>query len=77
MAAMTYGRKNMSEEEKKKQAAAAMQDPEIQSILTDPVIQQVLKDFAENQNAAQKAMSDPVVRHKISKLMAAGIIETA
>lgn len=77
IAAMTYGRQNMTEEEKKQQAAHAMADPEIQSILTDPVIQQVLRDFGENPTAAQKAMSDPTVRGKINKLIAAGILETA
>jgi stress-induced-phosphoprotein 1 len=75
--AINYGRKNMTEEEKKEQAAHGMADPEIQAILQDPVIQQVLKDFGENQNAAQQAMRDMSVRNKINKLIAAGIIETA
>jgi stress-induced-phosphoprotein 1 len=75
--AINYGRKNMTEDEKKEQAAHGMADPQIQAILQDPVIQQVLKDFGENQNAAQQAMKDPSVRNKINKLIAAGIIETA
>jgi stress-induced-phosphoprotein 1 len=77
IAAMTYGRQNMTEEEKKQQAAHAMADPEIQSIITDPVIQQVLRDFSENPAAAQKAMNDTSVRQKINKLIAAGVLETA
>jgi stress-induced-phosphoprotein 1 len=73
---ISYGRANMTEEEKKKQAEHAMADPEIQSILTDPIIQQVLRDLQENPAAGQKALSDPVVRNKLNKLIAAGIIET-
>lgn len=59
----------MSEEEKKERAAHAMADPEIQSILQDPVITQVLRDFQENPNAANQAMADPSVRAKIEKLI--------
>lgn len=73
---ISYGRATMSEEEKKQQAAQAMSDPEIQSILTDPVMQQILKEFSENPAAAQHAMQDPTIRTKIEKLIAAGIIET-
>eukprot|EP00522_Entomoneis_paludosa_P015465 CAMPEP_0172443494 /NCGR_PEP_ID=MMETSP1065-20121228/3741_1 /TAXON_ID=265537 /ORGANISM="Amphiprora paludosa, Strain CCMP125" /LENGTH=582 /DNA_ID=CAMNT_0013193751 /DNA_START=60 /DNA_END=1808 /DNA_ORIENTATION=- len=73
---INYGRSNMTEAEKKEQAAHAMADPEIQSILQDPVMQQILKDFGENPNAAQQAMQDPTIRAKIEKLIASGIIET-
>lgn len=76
MQAVNYGRSTMTDAEKKEQAAHAMADPEIQSILTDPVIQQVLRDFSENPNAAQQALNDIGVRAKIEKLIAAGIIET-
>jgi len=75
-AQINYGRANMTEEQKKEQAAHAMADPEIQAILSDPVIQQVLRDFAENPNAAQQAMSDPTVAAKIQKLVASGVVET-
>ena len=60
----------------KERAAHAMADPEIQYILQDPMINQVLRDFNENPNAANKAMSDPNIRAKIEKLIAAGIIQT-
>jgi len=76
VAQINYGRSQMSESEKKEQAAHAMADPEIQAILQDPVMQQILKDFGENPNAAQEAMQNPGVRAKIEKLIAAGIIET-
>lgn len=75
-AQINYGQANMTEEEKKERAAHAMADPEIQAILSDPVITQVLKDFSENPNAAQEAMMDPGVRGKIEKLVAAGVLQT-
>lgn len=74
---ITYGRASMTDDQKKEQAAHAMADPEIQSILQDPVVQQVLRDFGENPSAAQQAMADPGMRAKINKLIASGIIETA
>ena len=76
MEAISFGRRNMSEEEKKKQAEQAMQDPEIQAILQDPVTQQIFKDLRENPQAGQAALRDPSVRAKFEKLVAAGIVET-
>merc|ERR1712038_1734500 len=75
-AMINYGQANMTEEERKERAAHAIADPEIQAILSDPVITQVLKDFSENPNAAQEAMMDPGVRGKIEKLVAAGVLQT-
>merc|ERR1712038_1047888 len=75
-AMINYGQANMTEEERKERAAHAMADPEIQAILQDPVINQVLRDFNENPNAANQAMMDSSVRGKIEKLIAAGIIQT-
>jgi stress-induced-phosphoprotein 1 len=54
--------------------AHARADPDIQAILQDPMIQQVLRDFQENPQHANKAMSDPGVRAKIEKLIASGIL---
>ena len=75
-AMINYGSANMSEEERKERAAHAMADPEIQSILQDPVINQVLRDFNENPSAANDAMRDTSVRSKIEKLIAAGVLQT-
>lgn len=75
-AMINYGLANMTEDERKERAAHALADPEIQAILQDPVINQVLRDFNENPNAANKAMMDPTVRTKIEKLIASGIIQT-
>ncbi|KAF7001033.1 hypothetical protein CFC21_016782 [Triticum aestivum] len=45
-------RGKLTPEELKERQGKAMQDPEIQNILTDPVMQQVLIDFQENPRAA-------------------------
>ena len=57
----------------------AMADPEIQSIMMDPIIQQLLKDMStgNNQAHAMKMMQDPSIASKIQKLIAAGVIKTA
>ena len=52
-----------------------MADPEIQQILQDPSIRQVLNDFQDNPSYAQKSMSDPFIRAKIEKLIAAGVLQ--
>ena len=57
-------------------AAHGMADPEIQAILSDPVIQQVLRDVQENPREGQKAMRDPGVAAKIEKLINAGVLRT-
>ena len=75
-AQIAYGRANMTEEQKKEQAAHAMADPEIQAILQDPVVQQTLRDFSENPSAANQAMTDPGMRGKIERLIAAGVLES-
>jgi len=75
-AMVNMGAANMSEEERKERAEHAMADPEIQSILQDPVIRQVLQDFNDNPNAANAAMRDASVRSKIEKLVASGILQT-
>jgi len=76
-AMINYGNSTMTEDEKLERARHGMADPDIQSILTDPVIQQILKDFNENPQAANAAMSDPGVRAKIEKLIASGVVQTA
>lgn len=73
---INQGNANMTEEERKERAAHAMADPEIQSILQDPVINQILRDFNENPTAANQAMADPSVRSKIEKLIASGVVQT-
>lgn len=76
-ALINMGTANMTEEEKRERAEHAMADPEIQSIMQDPVIRQVLQDFNDNPNAANTAMRDATVRTKVEKLIASGILQTA
>lgn len=76
-AMINYGAATMTEEEKQERARHGMADPEIQGILQDPMIQQVLRDFNENPQAANQAMTDPTVRAKIEKLIASGVVQTA
>ncbi|KAJ4951266.1 hypothetical protein NE237_028098 [Protea cynaroides] len=68
-------RGDMSPEELKERQAKAMQDPEIQNILSDPIMRQVLIDFQENPSSAQEHLKNPQVMHKIQKLVSAGIVQ--
>ncbi|XP_006652583.2 hsp70-Hsp90 organizing protein-like [Oryza brachyantha] len=68
-------RGELSQEELKERQNKAMQDPEIQNILTDPIMQQVLTDFQENPKAAQAHLKNPGVMQKIQKLVSAGIVQ--
>ena len=65
----------MSDEERKQRQERALADPEIQGILTDPVMRNVLRDMEENPAAAQKHLSHPDVAKKFEKLVAAGIVQ--
>ncbi|KAH1132962.1 hypothetical protein AAZX31_05G053700 [Glycine max] len=68
-------RGDFTPEELKERQAKAMQDPEIQSILQDPVMRQVLTDFQENPRAAEEHAKNPMVMDKIQKLISAGIVQ--
>jgi len=52
-----------------------MADPEIQQILTDPVMAQVLKDFESDPKSAQKHLKNPQIMNKLNRLITAGIIK--
>jgi stress-induced-phosphoprotein 1 len=61
----------------KGRAEQAMKDPEIQAILQDPMVRQVIQDLSGGNGAAgQQAMNDPVMRGKIEKLVASGVLQT-
>ncbi|KAF6133908.1 hypothetical protein GIB67_040672 [Kingdonia uniflora] len=68
-------RGDMSPDELKERQARAMQDPEIQNILTDPVMRQVLQDLQESPSSAQDHLKNPQVMNKIQKLVSAGIVQ--
>ncbi|KAG5249282.1 hsp70-Hsp90 organizing protein [Salix suchowensis] len=61
-------RGDLSPEELKERQAKGMQDPEIQNILSDPVMRQ-------NPKAAQEHTKNPSVMSKIQKLVQAGIVQ--
>lgn len=52
----------------------ALKDPEIQEILSDPVMRQMLQDMSSDPKAAQEHMKNPVVAAKIQKLVNAGVL---
>jgi len=52
-----------------------MADPEIQSILTDPVMRNVLRDMQEDPSSAQRHLRDPGIAAKFEKLVASGIVQ--
>jgi stress-induced-phosphoprotein 1 len=62
-------------EELKERQERGFQDPEIQHILSDPVMQQVLRDLQENPKASQGHMKNPMIMQKIQKLISAGIVQ--
>lgn len=72
-AAMYAQRAGESEEETLQRA---MRDPEVAQIMQDPVINQILQQAQQNPAALQDHMKNPIVRGKIQKLIAAGIIRT-
>lgn len=63
-------------EGEEERAAKAMQDPEIQAILSDPIMMQILQDMRKDPAAAANHMKNPLVAQKIQKLIAAGIVRT-
>ena len=71
----SMNRGDMTEEERKERQERAMADPEIQGILTDPIMTNVLREMQENPAAAQKHLSHPDIAKKMEKLIAAGIVQ--
>ena len=55
----------------------AMANPEIRSLMTDPIMQSILQQMQNDPRAIQDHMKNPVIANKIRKLMAAGIIRAA
>ncbi|GHJ89129.1 hypothetical protein NliqN6_5531 [Naganishia liquefaciens] len=54
----------------------AMKDPEVASIMSDPVMQSLLQQAQSDPRALQDHMKNPMIKQKIQKLVAAGIIKT-
>jgi len=51
-------------------------DPELQRILSDPVMRQVLDDMKSDPSSIQHHMKNPQIKANIEKLIAAGVIST-
>eukprot|EP00038_Savillea_parva_P007823 m.172759 g.172759 ORF g.172759 m.172759 type:complete len:337 (-) comp13580_c0_seq1:303-1313(-) len=60
---------------REERAQRAMQDPEIQAIMGDPVMQQILKQMQEDPGAVQEHLKNPAILEKIQKLAEAGILQ--
>lgn len=69
------GSGNLTPEELKERQAKGLQDPDIQAILTDPIMRQVLTDFQENPKSAAEHQKNPMIMAKIQKLVGAGIVQ--
>lgn len=63
-----------SGETEEETSARIQRDPEIMSILTDPVMQSILQQAKGDPAALQDHMKNPGIRGKIQKLVAAGVI---
>jgi len=55
----------------------ASQDPEVQQIMSDPVMRKILEDMQSDPKAASEHLKNPVVAAKIQKLINAGILRVA
>lgn len=62
----------MSDEER---YANAVKDPEIQQILSDPVMRQILEQMQNDPKAAQDHLKNPMIMNKIQKLVNAGVLK--
>lgn len=62
-----------TDEEKRQRA---MNDPEVQEILRDPVMQSILQQMQSDPGAVQDHLKNPVIYSKIKVLIDAGIIST-
>jgi len=67
-------RQQTSGEPDQEQLRHAMADPEIRTILSDPVMQQVIQDLSTNPQASQHHLRNPEVMARLQKLVAAGVI---
>ena len=53
----------------------AMADPEIQKIMSDPIIRQVLQDLSADPKSCMDKLQDPYIADAINKLVAAGVVK--
>lgn len=65
----------LSEEEMRARQERAMANPEIQAILSDPIMRQVLQDMSTDPKAAAEHQKNPMIMAKVQKLINAGIVQ--
>eukprot|EP00924_Labyrinthula_sp_SR-Ha-C_P010691 snap_masked-scaffold_49-processed-gene-1.74-mRNA-1 protein AED:0.02 eAED:0.02 QI:0/-1/0/1/-1/1/1/0/584 len=63
-------------DEEEERARRAMEDPEIRSILGDPIMKSVIQEMQVNPAAAGAHLKNPEIYSKISKLIAAGVLRS-
>ena len=68
-------RGELSADEMKERRDRSMADPEIQNIMSDPIMRQVLSDFSDNPKAAAEHQKNPGIMAKVNKLINAGLIQ--
>ncbi|KIM97922.1 hypothetical protein OIDMADRAFT_20299 [Oidiodendron maius Zn] len=71
LSAMYSARENETEEQTKERI---QRDPEILSIMQDPVMQSILQQAQTDPAALQEHMKNPAIRSNIQKLIASGVI---
>mmetsp|Transcript_115382 Transcript_115382/g.359348 ORF Transcript_115382/g.359348 Transcript_115382/m.359348 type:complete len:139 (+) Transcript_115382:355-771(+) len=71
--AIRRNEENLTTEERQ---AKAMKDPEVQAILSDPVMSMILQEMTNDPRAAADHMKNPEIAKKIQKLVNAGVIRT-
>jgi len=70
--AMNQTQQSRSEDERLEDM---MKNPEVQSILQDPIMRQILNDMQTNPGAAQEHLRNPLIAQKIQKLADVGFIK--
>ena len=63
-----------SKEELEERRMKAMSDPKIRNLLNEPAVVAALDAMQHDPRAAERYLSDPVMRDKITRLVSAGII---
>jgi stress-induced-phosphoprotein 1 len=64
-----------NDEDPEKAREKALQDPEIQTILSDPGMRMILEQMSQDSNAAREHLRNPDIYSKLMKLKAAGIVQ--
>jgi stress-induced-phosphoprotein 1 len=53
----------------------AMEDPEVQEILADPIMRSILEQMQKDPKAAQDHMKNPIIAKKLQVLINAGVLQ--